>query len=401
MEKISEGEIKTGFSVLIVDDNPKNLQVAGSFLHEEGYNVEFAMNGITALEWIDQRNFDLILLDIMMPEMDGFEVCKHIKSDPGKRHIPIIFLTAKTETKSIVKGFEMGAVDYVSKPFNKNELLARISTQLTIKKTREESDHYLKELEQKNKLITFSIKYAQHLQNAVLNTNENISEKLPEYFYLFKPKDIVGGDFYWSFSLGDLQLIALMDCTGHGVPGALMSMLGLTLLNETVKKEQIIQPNEILNRLRDKIIDALGSKRVTHEVRDGMDAVIILLDFQNYTLQFSGANNPLYLVRNHELIKYKGDRMPVAYYERMTGFTNHKILLRKGDMIYLFSDGFTGQFGGKEGKRFKSDSFRKLLMDIHQRTMKEQHEILSQTFEDWKGNLEQIDDVTVLGIRIK
>lgn len=136
-------------------------------------------------------------------------------------------------------------------------------------------------------------------------------------------------------------------------------------------------------------------------MRDGMDAAIILLDFQNNTLQFSGANNLLYLVWNHELIKYKGDRMPVAYYERMTGFTNHKILLRKGDMIYLFSDGFADQFGGKEGKRFKSDSFRKLLMNIHQRTMKEQHEILSQTFEEWKGGLEQIDDVTVLGIRIK
>ncbi len=398
---ISKNEIKTMFSILIVDDNPKNLQVLGNFLQKEDYEVEFAINGISALEWVNQQSFDLILLDIMMPEMDGFEVCKRIKNDPDKQHIPIIFLTAKTETENIVKGLELGAADYVSKPFNKNELLARVSTQVALKKSRDKINQYLDELEKKNKLITYSIKYAQHLQNTVLHTNENISEKLTEYLYLFKPKDIVSGDFYWSFSMGDLQLIALMDCTGHGVPGALMSILGLTLLNETVKKEQILQPNEILNRLRNKIIEAMGSKGVFHEVRDGMDAAVILLDLRNNTLQFAGANNPLYLVRDHELIKYKGDRMPVGYYEKMTGFTNREIRLRKGDMIYLSSDGFADQFGGKEEKRFKSGSLGKILLDIHHKPVKEQQEILSQTFEDWKGNFEQIDDVTVLGIRIK
>ena len=401
MQEIGENEIKTEFSVLIVDDNPKNLQVVGNFLQNEGFKVEFAVDGISALEWVNQQSFDLILLDIMMPEMDGFEVCKSIKSDPEKQHIPIIFLTSKTETESIVKGFELGAVDYISKPFNKNELLARISTQVALKKSRDKINQYLKELEYKNKLITYSINYAQYLQNAVLHTNENISEKLPEYLYLYKPKDIVSGDFYWSYSMGDLQLLALMDSTGHGVPGALMSILGLTLLNETVKKEQIIQPNEILNRLRNKIIEALGSKGVSHEVRDGMDAAVILLDFRNNTLQFAGANNPLYLVRDYELIKYKGDRMPVGYYEKMTGFTNREIRLQKGDMIYLCSDGFADQFGGKEGKRFKSGSLGNLLLDIHQKPVKEQQEILTKTFEVWKGGLEQIDDVTVLGIRIK
>jgi DNA-binding response OmpR family regulator len=386
--------------ILIVDDNPKNLQILGNILHEENYEVEFAINGETALEWIEKTDFDLILLDIMMPELDGFEVCERMKNNPEKREIPIIFLTAKTDTDSLVKGFETGCVDYITKPFNRKELLARVSTQITIKKQRDEIAKYLEELKVKNKLITHSIKYAQNIQNVILHASRKKIDNLQEYFIFFEPKDIVSGDFYWFQKTNDQIIAAVVDCTGHGVPGAFMSMLGVTFLNETVRHERIFVPNKILNRLREKIIEALDQTGAMYEVHDGMDAAIISLNTRINKLQFSGANNPLCLIRNNEIYEYKGDKMPVAYYERMTDFTNHEISLKKGDMIYLFSDGFADQFGGKNNKKFQSNSLKQLLLDIHLKTLKEQHNSLCKTFQNWKGDFDQIDDVTIIGIRI-
>jgi len=234
-------EDKQLFKILIVDDNPQNLQVLGNILNNKEYEVEFATGGYQALEWLDHKNFDLIILDIMMPGMSGFEVCETIKLDSVKKKIPIIFLTASTDTDSIVKGLELGAVDYVTKPFNHQELLARVATQVKIKRSQEQITCYLKEIESKNKLITYSIRYAQYIQNTVIRMNANISKVFPEYFIFFLPKDIVSGDFYWIHTFKDGIILAVMDCTGHGVPGALMSMIGITLMNEIVKYKQIIK----------------------------------------------------------------------------------------------------------------------------------------------------------------
>jgi CheY-like chemotaxis protein len=381
------------YSILIVDDIPKNIQVLGSLLQNDKYSIEFALDGQTALEWVEKKDFDLVLLDVMMPEMNGFEVCRIIKANPETQKVPVIFITANNHIESTIEGFMAGAADYVTKPFNKEELLARVSTHLELKRSRDE-------IEKKNELITDSIEYARSIQNAVMQSSNNLIAEGPEHFIYFKPKDIVSGDFYWLKSVDNKIIIAVMDCTGHGVPGAFMSMLGITLLNEVVIREKIIRPDKILNRLREQIIDTLGQKGISLESRDGMDGSIISLDQQNRLIEYSGANNHIYLIRNNEITKLIVDRMPLAYSENMADFNVYEIQIEKNDMIYLFTDGFADQFGGEHNKKFMSTSFKRLLLDNHEKALTEQGQILDNKFSAWKGDGEQIDDVLVLGMRL-
>lgn len=387
-------------SILIVDDNPKNLQILGNYLQQEGYKVEFALDGKSALKWIKKTEFDLILLDIMMPVMDGFEVCRILKSDPLYQKIPIIFLTAKTDTESIVNGFDVGAVDYVIKPFKQKELIARVKTQIEIKRGRDEIARFLKEIEYKNKLIKYSIQSAQIIQKAVLKASENETDFFAEQFSLFIPKDIVSGDFYWFQRIDNKVLAGVFDCTGHGIPGAFMSILGVTLLNETVILEKITEPHLILTRLREKIIKALGQKGTDWEVKTGMDGSIISYDLKNKTLIFSGAFNPMYLIRNNEIIDFKGDNMPLAYHEKMSDFSYQELKTEPDDLIYLFSDGFVDQFGGQNDKKFHRSQFKEVLLKHHEKPLAEQKQMLLNVHLNWKGNEDQTDDITVIGLKL-
>jgi len=264
------------------------------------------------------------------------------------------------------------------------------------------------EIEEKNLEITDSIHYAKRIQFAVLPSEKIISKNLPEHFILFKPKDIVSGDFYWVAKKANKFIVAAADCTGHGVPGAFMSMLGITFLNEIVTNKGIISANEILNHLRNNVMNALGQTGKDDEAKDGMDIALCVIDFEKNELEYSGAYNPLYMIHNEELTEVKADRMPIGIYgEKEESFTLNKIKLEKGNTIYIFSDGYVDQFGGPEGKKFKSVSFKKLLTSIQNRSMKDQKAILEETIEDWKNfpnehgkNYEQIDDIVVIGIRI-
>jgi sigma-B regulation protein RsbU (phosphoserine phosphatase) len=387
-------------SILIVDDNPKNLQILGNYLQQEGYKVEFSLDGKSALNWIKKTAFDLVLLDIMMPLMDGFEVCRILKNDPVYKKIPIIFLTAKTDTESIVNGFDVGAVDYVIKPFNQKELIARVKTQIEIKRSRDEISRYLREIENKNKLIYYSIQAAQIIQKAVLKTSENEKDFFDEQFSLFIPKDIVSGDFYWYQKIDDKILAGVFDCTGHGIPGAFMSILGVTLLNETVIMEKITEPHMILTRLREKIIKALGQKGTEWEVKSGMDGSLISYDQKNKSLIFSGAFNPMYLIRNNAIIEFKGDNMPLAYHENISDFSYHEVNTEPGDLIYMFSDGYVDQFGGQNDKKFHRSQFKEVLLKHHEKPLDEQKQMILNTHLNWKGKEDQTDDITVVGLKL-
>jgi sigma-B regulation protein RsbU (phosphoserine phosphatase) len=386
-------------SVLIVDDNTENLQVLGGFLQNEGLLVEFALDGTSALKWLDKKKFDLILLDIMMPGMNGYEVCSQIKKNPLINETPIIFLTAKTNTKSTIKGFKCGAVDYVTKPFVRDELLARVNTQIEINRSKDQLKQYLHEIEDRNNNITDSINYAQNIQRAIINKSRTVNH-LPEHFILFQPKDIVSGDFFWFCEVENIIIIAVMDCTGHGVPGAFMSILGITLLNEIVKNYNILRPDKILNKLRTEIIYALGQDGDSKNVKDGIEGSVISYNEKTKILQFSSSFNPLILIRDNEIIEIKGDRFPVGYYERMKEFTFHETEIKKNDIIYLSTDGYVDQFGGEHDKKFMLSSFKQLLLDIHEKSMTDQRQLLDNKFLEWKGDNEQIDDVLVVGIRL-
>ena len=271
--------------------------------------------------------------------------------------------------------------------------------------------------------LSQSINYATKLQQSILPEETTLTKYLFEHFVLFKPKDKVSGDFYWWTHIEDCTIIAAADCTGHGVPGAFMSMLGVSFLREIVIKEYITHTGVILRRLRKEIIKSLKQKDEIGEQKDGMDMAIISINHETNTLQFSGANNPLYIITNNELqivneanrsfvkefigdntdyrlYEIKPDKMPIAIYEKMDTFTSHEIQLQKGDQLYMFSDGFADQFGGPKDKKFKYKPFKQLLINNCHLSMTEQKTALNKAFINWKGTTEQIDDVVVLGIKI-
>lgn len=251
------------------------------------------------------------------------------------------------------------------------------------------------------KKIEDSIIYAKRIQSAVLPPNRFIQHLLTEHFIFYKPRDIVSGDFYWTKQVDEKIFIAAADCTGHGVPGALMSMLGITFLNEIVNKNPNIHANEILNELRMHIISSLRQTGSLGESRDGMDVALCIINHKEKMLEYAGANNPLYIIRNSELIEYKADRMPIGIHRRAKeSFVNHDIKLKQNDLIYIFSDGFVDQFGGEYGRKFLSSNFKELLIQNSTKSLDEQRFLLEKTFEDWKGERKQLDDILVIGFKI-
>jgi serine phosphatase RsbU (regulator of sigma subunit) len=246
--------------------------------------------------------------------------------------------------------------------------------------------------------IEDSIKYAKRIQTALIPSLELFSARL-EHFVLYKPLAIVSGDFYWVSTSENPKVIISADCTGHGVPGAFMSMLGVTLLNEIVNGKQILSPEQIIENLRQGIIKSLKQVAEEDSIKDGMDIAVCVVDFEKNILWYAGANCPLYLVRGGELIHYRADKMPVAIHYKMEPFTLHKIELQKGDAFYIFSDGYADQFGGPNQRKFMSMQLRETLVAMSGMPMLKQGERLNQIFEEWMGDSPQIDDVTMIGVR--
>jgi CheY-like chemotaxis protein/serine phosphatase RsbU (regulator of sigma subunit) len=393
-------KIRDMSSILIVDDNVRNLQVLGGLLQHEGLAVEFALDGKSALNWLNRRKFDLILLDIMMPGMNGYEVCSIIKQTPSINEIPIIFITANTDPESIVMGFEAGAVDYITKPFIQSELLIRVRTQLKIRKSKEQITLYMNEIEEKNRDINNSIEYARYIQEAIIGTSEENLRCLPEHFIINVPKDILSGDFYWITKVENNIIVAVMDCTGHGVPGALMSILGITLLNEIVLDDHLVRPDDILESLREKVVLTLGERLGYRRIKDGIEGAVICFDPASGKLQYSGSFNPLVLINDDEIHEIKADRIPIGYYEVKGNFTLQELNLKTKDTIYLFSDGIVDQFGGPHNKRFMIKHLKETLLANHTKTMARQKEVLSEDLYQWRGGSVQTDDILIVGIRL-
>jgi serine phosphatase RsbU (regulator of sigma subunit) len=254
-------------------------------------------------------------------------------------------------------------------------------------------------LEYQKKEIEDSIRYALRIQSAVIPSEKDCNDLFRESFVFFRPLNIVSGDFYWIGQVENKIVFTAADCTGHGVPGAFMSMLGVAFFNEIVNKDHITEPDIILNHLRDRVIQALQQQGISGEARDGMDIAIVTIDLNENKLTFSGAYNPLILIRNGEIFETAGDKMPIGIYEKMEPFTRHEIKLEKGDVFYMTSDGYEDQFGGPDGKKFKSRQFKQLLLEIHKFPMNVQKEIIEKRFEEWKGDLKQVDDIVVTGVR--
>lgn len=253
-------------------------------------------------------------------------------------------------------------------------------------------------LEQKNTEITDSITYAKRIQSAILPSLIDFKKKLPNSFILYKPKDIVAGDFYWMNVVGNDILYATADCTGHGVPGAMVSVVCSNSLNQSVKELKTSQPSKILEMTRKLVKESFSSD--IDNVNDGMDISLCTVNLEEKNILFSGANNPIYIIRKNKLIELKGDKQPVGKHYKEQPFSEQKFKLEENDTIYTFTDGYADQFGGPKGKKFMYKQFKELLISIANQPLEKQKEKLAQVFGDWKGDLEQIDDVCVIGVRI-
>ena len=261
------------------------------------------------------------------------------------------------------------------------------------------------EVEQQKKEMTDSIVYAKRIQTVLLPEKALINEILNDYFVLFQPRDIVSGDFYWISAKKEKTVVAVADCTGHGVPGAFMSIMGINFLNTIVQNDSL-HADMILNHLREQVIYSLKQTGKVLENKDGMDMALCIIDWENARIEYAGANIPLLLLRStpeapNELIEVRADRMPIGIYELAAKpFTRHTIPIMSGDSIYMFSDGYCDQFGGPDLKKFKKKNLTKLLSEIHTFNMTEQRKRLKRNLDNWRGDLPQVDDILMLGIKI-
>ncbi len=268
-----------------------------------------------------------------------------------------------------------------------------------------------------------SIRCAKNIQRAMLPSIKILNEYIDTNFILYKPKDIISGDFYWMSNINNKLVLVAADCTGHGVPAALISMLGISCLNYIVNHKKIISPAEILSKLRLNVVESLQQKDYL-DAKNGMDITVILIDKEKMIVEFAGAYNPLYLIRNNEMKIIKGDKMFIGFHVKMDAFTqtifryrdfeakflqeqdknfpftNHQIDIKKGDRLYMFSDGYADQFNDNNKEKFTIRTFQKLLKQIHKMPVNTQKEILIDEFNKWKGNNEQLDDILIIGIQI-
>jgi PAS domain S-box-containing protein len=378
--------------------------INGKLLHANHSAAEFL--GYTIDELLTKTYFDLLPKEYLQRSA---EVIADVWESKGLVFNDIPFLHKNGEIIPAECSAKMGSFD--NNPaivIYARDMRERLRYENEIKSINSALTETNKLVLEKNKEITDSINYAKRIQYGILPNDDDLKKCFDEYFVLYEPKDIVSGDFYWAISTinsvakNKLSIIASVDCTGHGVPGAFMSMLGYTLLNQTIQNPEINSPSDVLNFLNTELPKNLRSYEQDVSIRDGMDISLCAIDFANMKLLFSGANNPCWIIRNNSITKLKADKQPISASIDLEkkSFTTQQFDLEKGDCIYLFTDGYADQFGGPKGKKFKYTQLEELLLKNGNKTLNEQKKILQNVFNEWRGNLEQIDDVLVVGVRV-
>jgi serine phosphatase RsbU (regulator of sigma subunit) len=404
--------------ILYIDDEQDNLTVFYSTFRRN-FKVHLANSGQEGIEIMKKHSIHLVIADQRMPEMTGIEFLEKIK-EKYPNCIRMV-LTGFTDVEAIIQAINKGRVyRYITKPWRREELKITINHALETYNLKqlnrklftdlEEANLTLekkviertKEIDSQRKEITDSIQYASRIQSALLPPYKELDSLLPSYFILNKPRNIVSGDYYWLAQKDNKVVVTVADCTGHGVPGAFMSILGLAFLNEILNQTVTLRANAILNQLRSRVIKSLRQTGKADEARDGMEMALCVVDFNGKRLQYSGAFRPLYLIRDKELIELKGDSMPIGIYnDKEISFNNEELTFKDKDIIYMFTDGYVDQLGGPDRKTYKSKQFKQLLIDIHQKPLNEQKVKLEKEYEAWRRDIEQIDDIMVMGIRFE
>ena len=416
-------EEKPSWNILLVDDEEDVhivTKMALSGFEYSGKEINY-LDAYSAKEAIEILKKDseiaLILLDVVMETNHaGLDVTRFIREDLVNDITQIILRTGHpgmAPEKEVIMMY--GINDYKTKTdMTSLKLFSSVLTSLRtyeslvrLNEMKENLEQKVRErtaeLEIKNRNITHSIQYASRIQNAILPGKGICKKFFADYFILFNPKDIVSGDFYWVYQVNDRLIFTVADCTGHGVPGAFMSILSIMLLGQLTGLCDVPSADIILNNLRDRVKSALHSTGNTEDekdVKDGLDLALCIYDPDKNILEYAGAFNPIYRIRNKSFEKLDADQMPIGpYMNDEKPFTRHEVEIKPGDVMYLFTDGFADQFGGGQNKKFTYKRFQELLMNIHSRKMAEQKKVLDETLREWQGKREQIDDITVMGIR--
>ncbi|MCC5946543.1 MAG: response regulator [Bernardetiaceae bacterium] len=419
--------------MMVVDDEPDiQLLMKQKFRREirnNDYKFIFASNGVEAIEKLKAHpEVDVILCDVNMPEMDGITLLS--KTRDISPTVQTIIVSAYGDMRNIRRAMNNGAFDFVTKPINFNDLGATISKTIRhvkrLKETLTEKEQlyqqlekYSKNLEQKveartaeirrqkevieakNQSITESINYAKRIQEATLPRLGEIKTAIPNSFVFYRPRDIVSGDFYWFSETNEKIVITAADCTGHGVPGAFMSLIGNDLLNEIVNARAIYEPDDILRELHKGVQRALRQKE--NNSRDGMDIALCVVDKDLKKVHFAGAKNSLVYFKDGKMNVIKGEKHGIggAQFDADRVFRKHVVSLEEGPlMIYIYSDGYQDQFGGEKGSKYMSKNFKQLLTDIHEAPLDEQAEKLEQEWLKWRGSYPQVDDILIVGMRL-
>jgi len=405
------------YSILYLDKEKENL-IAFKSAFSRDYHIFTAGSGNEGLDIMEQSTIQLVIADQRLSDMNGIEFLEKILRDyPDSMRM---IMTGENDKDAIIEAVNRGNVyRYVARPWNREELLLSIDSAMEVYNLKVQNRNLINSLEEaklnlelkviertrkielQRQNITDSIQYASRIQSALMQPSEELDQLMPSHFILNKPKDIVSGDYYWVSNKGDRLIIAVADCTGHGVPGAFMSILGMSFLNEILNYLDEARTGEILDELRRQTIKALGQTGHRDEAREGMEMALCAVDFEGQMIQFSGAFRPLYMASGGELKVISGDRMPIGIYgPGEEKFTSREVPFKEGDIIYLFTDGYVDQIGGLDRKTFRSVRLRKLLGEICTRPLQEQKDILREEHEVWRAGREQIDDIMVLGVRL-
>lgn len=400
VEHISDAQLSRSYCDLgILNHKQKQYDIAKEFL-QKSYEIR-KQNGLN-----DAASTSLIALSEVELESGNTSKAVNLLNDA----LQITFATnAKSKTlqcyKLLAEGHERlgdykNAIEFMKKYTGIQTEQNAIQLQNIYKLKNQYINEQKQLIEEYLKDIKDSIVYAKRIQTAILPGTEHINNFPFRCFVFYKPKDIVAGDFYWIEKKDEYIYIAAADCTGHGVPGAMVSVICNNGLNRALKEYSAFKPGELLNKTRELILKDF--EKSTEEVKDGMDISLLSFNTLNNELHWSGANNPLWIIRNkaNAVEEIKGDKQPVGKHFRQQVFTTHHVNATKGDMLYLFTDGFQDQFGGTHGKKFKASGMKELLLKIHNEDIDVQRNMLNAAFEEWKGELEQVDDVCVIGIRI-
>ena len=409
-KKLKQGEeIESSLpSVLIVDDISENLFTLNALLKSEDIIIHKADSGKLAIELANRNPYDCIILDVQMPEMDGFEVAKILSENEDTKNIPIIFLSALgSDREKVIRGIDSGAIDFLAKPPDPNLLKAKLKLCINIskktKQTRRVHSNVVRErdsIKEHSADMKASLKYARNIQQALLPKENFFNSFFSDNFILYQPKESIGGDFYTIREKDDSIILICGDCTGHGVPGAMLTMISLNIINNLIDNNGITQPDTLLNSMSREFRSAFKSEFSPIQLDDGLEMAICTFIRSENKLQFASSRRPMLFCCEDEIQKIDADFMGISSGMPDDYFFNlQEFEIKEGDTVYLFTDGIVDQFGGKQGKKFMLKRLLELLQSVSSRGLSEQKTVIEEAVRKWMGDHNQIDDILMLGVR--